>query len=60
VVLSLFVIGQISQHALNKEINDNIEDLTKAIQFSVQNLTSEGVDSQSQIEQIVKNSGKRC
>jgi signal transduction histidine kinase len=59
VVISLFVIGQISQHALNKEINDNIEDLTKAIQFSVQNLTSEGVDSQSQIEQIVKKFRKK-
>lgn len=59
VVISLFIIGQISQHALNKEINDNIEDLTKAIQFSVQNLTSEGVDSQTQIEEIVKKFRKR-
>lgn len=59
VVIGLFFISQKAQQAIIKEINDNIEDLTKAIELSVQNLTSENIDSQTQIEEIVKNFRKK-
>lgn len=59
VIIGLFLISQNSQQALIKEINDNLEDLTKAIQLSVQNLTSENIDSQTQIEEIVKKFRKK-
>lgn len=54
IAIALFYISQQSQKDLIREINDNIEDLTKAIQISVQNLTSENIDSQDQVEQLVK------
>ncbi|ADR18171.1 sensor histidine kinase [Calditerrivibrio nitroreducens] len=59
IAISLFVISQQSQKALIDEINDNIEDLTKAIQISVQNLTSENLDSQNQVEELVKKFRKK-
>lgn len=59
IAISLFAISQESQKALINEINDNIEDLTKAIQISVQNLTSENLDSQNQVEELVKKFRKK-
>lgn len=57
--MGLFFISQKSQQALIKEINDNIEDLTRAIEISVQNLTSDSNNPQTQIEEIVKNFKKK-
>ncbi len=59
IALALFYISQQSQKAIINEINDNIEDLTKAIQISVQNLTSENLDSQNQVEELVKQFRKK-
>ncbi|MCX8083809.1 MAG: ATP-binding protein [Calditerrivibrio sp.] len=59
VAIVLFIISQQSQKAIINEINDNIEDLTKAIQLSVQNLTSENLDTQNQVEELVKKFRKK-
>lgn len=59
IAIALFYISQESQKAIINEINGNIEDLTKAIQISVQNLTSENIDSQNQVEELVKQFRKK-
>ncbi len=51
----LFLISQNAQKKLIKEFEDNIDDLTKAIQVSVQKLTSEESVDTKKMEELIKN-----
>lgn len=51
----LFLISQNAQKKLIKEFEDNIDDLTKAIQVSVQKLTSEEAIDTQKMEELIKN-----
>jgi len=51
----LFLISQNAQKKLIKEFEDNIDDLTKAIQVSVQKLTSEEQVDPKKMEDLIKN-----
>lgn len=51
----LFIISQNAQKKLIKEFEDNIDDLTKAIQVSVQKLTSDENIDAKKMEDLIKN-----
>lgn len=51
----LFVISQNAQKKLIREFEENIDDLTKAIQISVQKLTSENEIDAHKMKELIKN-----
>lgn len=53
--LVLFLISQNAQKKLISEFEDNIDDLTKAIQVSVQKLTSDEKIDPKKMEEVIKN-----
>lgn len=57
--LVLFLISQNAQKKLISEFEDNIDDLTKAIQVSVQKLTSEEQIDAKKMEELIKNLKKK-
>ncbi len=53
--LVLFIITQNAQKKLIKEYEENLDDLTKAIQVSVQKLTSDEQIDPGKMEELIKN-----
>ncbi len=57
--LMLFLISQNAQKRLMSEVEDNIEDLTKAIQVSVEKLTSSEEKKPEKLKELIMNFKKK-
>lgn len=57
--LALFLINQNAQRRLIKEMEENIDELTKAIQVSVEKLTSSEEKSSEMLEELIKKFKKK-
>ncbi|MCX7991198.1 MAG: ATP-binding protein [Proteobacteria bacterium] len=57
--ISLFIISQNAQKRFLSEVTDSVDELSKAIQVSVQKLTSEDEIAQEKLKELIANFKKR-